>query len=50
MKKTDQIDIVWDEIVADAAGIVAAFGMFDAQMEEKFLGIDRDTYTLKSEL
>lgn len=41
----DKIDAVWDELVADAAGITAAFGRFDPEMEKIFLGIDRDRYT-----
>ncbi|MBQ4482873.1 MAG: hypothetical protein II966_06530, partial [Lachnospiraceae bacterium] len=41
----DKKDAVWDELVADAVGIVAAFGKFDADMEKLFLGIEGDTYT-----
>lgn len=35
----DKVDAVWDELVADAIGIYAAYGRFDAALEEKFLGI-----------
>ena len=35
----DRIEAVWDELVADAIGIVAAFGRYDAEMEARFLGI-----------
>ena len=38
-------DAIWDELVADAVGIVAAFGKYDAGMEKMFLGIDGNTYT-----
>ncbi len=41
----DQIEPVWDEIVADAAGIVSAFRHFDAKMECAFLGVDENGYT-----
>ncbi len=40
----DKKDPIWDELVADAVGIVAAFGHFDADMEKLFLGIDGSTY------
>ena len=39
-----KIDAVWDELVADAAGIYAAFGAFDRSMEEVFLGIAEGRY------
>ena len=35
----EQINAVWDEVVADAVGITAAFGRFDPKMEELFFGI-----------
>ena len=38
------IDAVWDEAVADAVGITAAFGSFDARLEELFLGIENGRY------
>ena len=41
----DKKDPVWDELVADAAGIFAAFGLFDRSLEELFLGISGDEYT-----
>ena len=40
----DKKDAIWDELVADAAGIFAAFGRFDLKLEELFLGIDSGTY------
>lgn len=39
-----KIDAVWDELVADAVGIYAAFGAFDLSMEEVFLGIAEGRY------
>ena len=36
----DRIDAVWDELVANAGGIRAAFGRFDAKTEKIFLGIE----------
>lgn len=41
----EKIDAVWDELVADAVGIYAAFGHFDRGMEELFLGISDRRYT-----
>ena len=38
-------DPVYDELVADAVGIYAAYGYFDPEMEKKFLGISGDIYT-----
>ncbi len=38
-------DAVWDELVADAVGIAAAFGKYDPDMGKLFLGIEGDTYT-----
>ena len=40
----DKKDAVWDELVADAAGIFAAFGKFDLRLEELFLGIEGGKY------
>lgn len=42
--RPDMIDAVWDELVADAAGIYAAFGRFDRKTEELFLGISDGRY------
>ncbi len=41
----DKTDPVWDELVADAVGIYAAFGYFDLEMEALFLGITKTGYT-----
>lgn len=41
----DKKDAIWDELVADAVGIVAAFGKYSADMEKMFLGIDGNIYT-----
>ena len=38
-------DAVWDEIVADAAGLIAAFGKYDPEMAAAFLGVSSDGYT-----
>lgn len=35
----EEIDPVWDELVADAAGLYAAFGRYDPALAEIFLGI-----------
>ena len=46
-KFPEKINKVWDEIVADSAGILAATGKFDlpaVQMEERFLGISEKGY------
>ena len=40
----DRIDAVWDELVADAAGIYAALGRYDRKLEELFLGINDCRY------
>ncbi len=40
----DQIHAIWDELVADAAGITAAFGQYDLKMAEVFLGIENGRY------
>ncbi len=44
-KYPEQINAVWDEIVADAVGIYAALGRFDKKMESVFLGINKNGYT-----
>ena len=36
---TDDVDAVWDELIADAVGLYAAFGCFDPETEKRFLGI-----------
>ncbi len=41
----DQIHAIWDELAADAAGILAAFGSYDRAMAEVFLGIEGEHYT-----
>lgn len=38
-------DAVWDELVADAAGLYAAFGRYDARLAKQFLGITGDSFT-----
>lgn len=40
-----KIDAVWDEIVADAVGLFAAFGRYDVRTAALFLGVSRDGYT-----
>ena len=44
-KFPERISAVWDEVVADAVGITAAFGRFDPKMEEVFFGIHDHGYT-----
>ena len=44
-KYPDGTDPVRDELVADAVGLYAAYGLFDPEMEKKFLGISGETYT-----
>lgn len=41
----EKIDALWDELVADAVGIYAAFGRFDRGLSERFLGIENGRYT-----
>ncbi len=43
-KYPDKKDAIWDELVADAVGIYAAFDRFDPKMEELFLGIKDGRY------
>ncbi len=38
-------DAVWDELVADAAGIFAAYGTYDPTLAELFLGLEKGVYT-----
>ena len=40
----EKISAVWDELVADAAGIYAALGRYDRRLEELFLGIEDGRY------
>lgn len=37
-------DAVWDELVADAVGLYAAYGRYDRPLAERFLGIDGERY------
>ena len=41
----DKKDAVWDELVADAAGIYAALGRYDPALAERFLGVTEKGYT-----
>ncbi len=41
----DKVDAVWDELVADAVGLYAAFGEYRRDLEELFLGITDCRYT-----
>lgn len=41
----DRIDAVYDELVADAIGLYAAFGTFEPEKEKLFLGIKEGRYT-----
>lgn len=41
----EQISAVWDELTADAVGLYAAFGRFEPEREEQFLGIRDGRYT-----
>lgn len=43
-KYRELIDAIWDEVVSDAIGIIAAFGKLDVEMEEAFLGISETGY------
>lgn len=42
---SEKIEAVWDELLADAIGIYAAFGRFDPKLEKRFLGFQGDRYT-----
>lgn len=41
----EKISAVWDELVADAVGLYAAYGRYDIAMAERFLGIRDGSYT-----
>ena len=41
----EKISAVWDELVADAVGLHAAYGRYDIAMAERFLGIRDGSYT-----
>lgn len=41
----EKIDAIWDEIVADAVGLFAAFGRYDAETAAVFLGAGPEGYT-----
>ncbi len=41
----DKKEAIWDEVVADAVGIYAAFGRLDTDMEKAFLGIEDHHYS-----
>ena len=40
----DQIDPIWDELVADAVGLYAAFGQYDPALAARFLGVTEQGY------
>ena len=44
-KYPDQIDPIWDELVADAVGVYAVFGRLVPELVERFLGIDGERFT-----
>ena len=41
----DRINAVWDELVADAVGLYAAFGRYDLGLAERLLGVGPEGYT-----
>ena len=41
----EKINAIWDELVADAVGLYAAFGRYDLRLAERFLGVSADGYT-----
>lgn len=43
-KYPEQIDAVWDELVADSVGVYAAFGRLVPELVELFLGVDAQHY------
>ena len=43
-KYPDDIDFIRDELIADCAGLVEAFGYFDTRMIKLFLGIENKEY------
>jgi len=40
----DKVDALWDEIVADAVGLFAAFGRYEACTAARFLGVAENGY------
>ncbi|MGN1137155.1 MAG: DUF7005 family protein [Oscillospiraceae bacterium] len=44
-KFPEQKEPVWDEICADAIGIISALGRFNVNMEEVFLGVNEQGYS-----
>ena len=44
-KYPEDIDAIRDELVADAVGLLAAYGSFDPKIEKLFLGITDEEYT-----
>ena len=40
----EDISFVRDELIADCAGLIAAFGKFDSRLLRLFLGIENDKY------
>lgn len=43
-KYPDDIDFIRDELIADCAGLIEAFGYFDTRMIKLFLGIENEEY------
>lgn len=43
-KYPDDINFIKDELIADAVGLIAAFGVFDIRLLKLFLGIESNTY------
>ena len=41
----EKIAAIWDELVADAIGLYAAYGTYDTELAERFLGISKTVYT-----
>lgn len=40
----DDIDFIRDELIADCAGLISAFGYFDSRLLRLFLGIENEKY------
>ena len=40
----EKIDVIYDEVVADAVGILAALGRYDIDLAKRVLGIEGDSY------
>ena len=40
----EKINAIWDELVADAVGLYAAFGRYDLRLAERFLGVSAEGY------